>query len=100
MTEVRTTLLFADIAGCTALTDAHGDEHAARLVGDFCAAVDAELPAVEGRRVKTIGDAVMLTVGDPAGAVVLALRIANELMREHGAPAVRVGLHHGTAVER
>ena len=100
LTSVRTTFLFADIAGFTALTEAHGDEHAAGLVGDFCRAVDAELPAVGGRRVKTIGDALMLTVDDPAAAIVLALRITHELMREHGAPAVRVGLHHGGAVER
>jgi adenylate cyclase len=100
VTSVRTTFLFADIAGFTALTEAHGDEHAAGLVADFCDAVDSELPAVNGTRVKTIGDAVMLTVDDPAGAIVLALRITHELMREHGTPAVRVGLHHGDAVER
>ncbi len=37
---------FADIAGFTALTEAHGDEEAATLVADFCAAVKAELPAI------------------------------------------------------
>jgi adenylate cyclase len=32
--------------------------------------------------------------------VLLGLRITHELMLGHGAPAVRVGLHHGPAVER
>jgi adenylate cyclase len=94
------TFLFADIAGFTALTEAHGDEQAADLVGDFCEAVKAELPAYDGTHVKTIGDAILLRIPDPGRAVLLGLRISHELMRGHGAPAVRVGLHHGPAVER
>jgi class 3 adenylate cyclase len=95
-----TTFMFADIAGFTALTEAHGDEEAAALVADFEAAVRAELSASGGKQVKTIGDALMLTVPDPGAAIVLGLRITHELMLGHGAPAVRVGLHHGPAVER
>ena len=91
------TFLFADIAGFTALTEAHGDEQAATLVADFCAAVKAELPEFGGAHVKSIGDALMLRIPDPADAVLLGLRIAHGLMRDHGAPAVRVGLHHGPA---
>jgi adenylate cyclase len=94
------TFLFADIAGFTALTEAHGDEQAAQLVADFCAAVNAELDAFGGTQVKSIGDALMVRVRDPADAVRLGLRIVHELMPGHGAPAVRVGLHHGPYVER
>ena len=42
----------------------------------------------------------MLAIPDPAEAILLGLRITHELMRGHGAPAVRVGLHHGPAIER
>jgi adenylate cyclase len=98
--DVTSTFLFADIAGFTALTEAHGDQDAAELVASFCAAIRAELPASGGTQVKTIGDAVMLSVPDPAEAIRLGLRITHELMRGHGTPAVRVGLHHGRAVER
>jgi adenylate cyclase len=42
----------------------------------------------------------MLRIPAPDDAVLLGLRIAHDLMTEHGAPAVRVGLHHGPAVER
>ena len=98
--SVTTTFLFADIAGFTALTETHGDEEAATLVADFCESVRAELPAAGGTQVKTIGDAVMLTVPEPADAILLGLRITHELTGGHGAPAVRVGLHHGPAVER
>jgi adenylate cyclase len=94
------TFLFADIAGFTALTEAHGDDEAAALVAGFCAAVSAELPALGGTQVKSIGDALMLRVPEPAEAVRLGLRIVHDLMLGHGAPAVRVGLHHGSYVER
>ena len=90
------TFLFADIAGFTALTEAHGDEEAATLVADFCTKVKAELPRFGATHVKSIGDALMLRVREPADAVVLGLRIAHEVMPGHGAPAVRVGLHHGS----
>ena len=97
---VEATFVFADIAGFTALTEAHGDHDAAALVAEFCRSVRAELPATGGSEVKTIGDAVMLSIPDPAEAILLGLRVAHELMRGHGAPAVRVGLHHGPAIER
>jgi adenylate cyclase len=94
------TFIFADIAGFTALTEAHGDHQAAEVVAEFCGAVRAELPASGGSQVKSIGDALMLRIPDPAAAIRLGLRIANGIMRDHGAPAVRVGLHHGPALER
>jgi adenylate cyclase len=94
------TFLFADIAGFTALTEAHGDEEAADLVASFGEAVRAELPAFGGEHVKTIGDAILVRIPDPAQAIRRGLRITHELMRGHGAPAVRVGLHHGPAAER
>jgi adenylate cyclase len=94
------TFVFADIAGFTALTEAHGDEQAARLVADFCDAVAAELPAFGGTQIKTIGDALMLRIADPQHAVLLGLRIAHDVLTGHGAPSVRVGMHHGPAIER
>jgi adenylate cyclase len=93
------TFLFADIAGFTALTEAHGDEEAATLVADFCDAIRSELPAGSSH-VKTIGDAVMLRIPDPGEAILLGLKITHELMPGHGYPAVRVGLNHGSAIER
>lgn len=99
MSKAAATFAFADIAGFTALTEAHGDEAAFALVSDFTNAVRAELDPVQGEHVKTIGDALMLRIPDPGDGIVLGLRIANDLMLEHGAPAVRVGLHHGQALE-
>ena len=99
MSNPAATFAFADIAGFTALTEVHGDEAAFALVTEFTKAVKAELDSVQGKHVKTIGDALMLRIPDPGDAIVLGLRIANDLMIDHEAPAVRVGLHHGSAVE-
>jgi adenylate cyclase len=97
--RVTSTFVFADIAGFTALTEAHGDEEAADLIAHFAQAVKSELPA-SGVHVKTIGDALMLRIDDPAEAVRFAMRVTHDVMPEHGAPAVRVGMHHGSAVAR
>jgi adenylate cyclase len=94
------TFLFADIAGFTALTEAHGDEQAVQLAEEFANAVRAELPRVHGEYVKAIGDALMLRVPDPADAVHLALWITHNAMSGHHAPSVRVGGNHGSAIER
>jgi adenylate cyclase len=94
------TFLFADIAGYTALTEAHGDEEAADLARDFYRAVATLVAADDGEVVKTIGDAVMVRYPTPAAAVRLGLRIADDVMAGHGFPTVRVGLHHGPALER
>jgi class 3 adenylate cyclase/YHS domain-containing protein len=93
------TFVFADIAGFTALTEAHGDEEAVALIDGFIELVRKELPAVRGEHVKTIGDALMLRIPDPGDAIRLGLHISRQNL-SHGAPSIRVGLHHGPAVER
>lgn len=94
------TFLFADLAGFTALTEAHGDEEAAALVEGFCAAVGGLLPEYRAEQVKAIGDAVMLRADEAAPAVELGLRIVHEVGAGHGALSVRVGMHSGPALER
>src|SRR5918993_5650665 len=94
------TFLFADLSGFTALTEAHGDEQAADLVGGFCAAVRQVLAAHEAQEVKAIGDALMLRAGDAAAAIRLGLHIVHDVGAQHGFPLVRVGMHTGPAVGR
>jgi adenylate cyclase len=50
--------------------------------------------------IKTFGDAVMVRFPCPADAIRAGVGIAAGLGSAHGAPAVRVGMHHGSAVER
>lgn len=94
------TFLFADLAGFTALTEAHGDEQAADLADEFSRAAGEVLPEYGAEQIKAIGDALMLRVAEPVLAVRLGLALTGELMAEHGYPAIRVGMHSGEAVER
>lgn len=94
------TFLFADLAGFTALTEAHGDEHAADLAGDFCEWVAALAPRFSGERIKNIGDAVMLRCEDPGAAIALGLEIVEGFAARPQSPTVRVGIHSGPAVQR
>jgi len=94
------TFLFADLSGFTALTEAHGDEQAADLVGGFCGAVRQLLAEYQAQEVKTIGDALMLRTSDAAAAIRLGLCIVHDVGARHGFPLVRVGMHTGPAVER
>ena len=94
------TFAFADLAGFTALTEAHGDEQAADLAGEFSRTAAELLTRHGAEQIKTIGDALMLRIAEPAEAVTLGLALTSELMAEHGYPAIRVGMHTGPAVER
>ena len=91
------TFVFADIAGFTALTEAHGDEQAVALVEAFTDLVCRELPRVDGEHVKTIGDALMLRIPAPGDAIRLGIDISQG---SHGSAPIRVGMHHGPAIER
>jgi len=98
--EQAHTFLFADLAGFTALTEAHGDEEAADLAAEFFDCVRDLLPEYGGEEVKTIGDAVMLRCERPDAAVELGLRIVDEVRKRDHFPVVRVGMHTGPATER
>jgi adenylate cyclase len=94
------TFLFADLAGFTALTEAHGDDEAADLVEEFVGAVRELLPEYEAEEVKTIGDAVMIRSARAEDGVQLGVRIAEEIGRRDRFPSIRVGMHTGPATER
>jgi adenylate cyclase len=93
------TFVFADLAGFTALTEAHGDSSATAIAGDFALGVRKILEEFDAEEVKTIGDEVMIRAGDPATAVRLGMRIVDDLAF-HGSPPVRVGMHSGPAIQR
>lgn len=95
----RHTFVFADLAGFTALTEAHGDDRAADLALEFCAAINRLLPS-DAEDLKMLGDACLLRIGSAEDAVALGLAVTSELSTRHGFPDVRIGMHTGTAVRR
>src|SRR5262245_59562166 len=93
------TVCFADLAGYTALTDAHGDVSAADIAQRFFD-LAAGLLTGDARLIKTIGDAVMICTPDPRQGLQIGLDLLHAVEREPQFPGVRVGVHHGPVVER
>lgn len=94
------TFVIADLAGFTALTEAHGDDEAADRAQAFARGFADLLPGHGARTVKTMGDAVLIHVAEAARALCLAACAVGALGAHHGALGVRVGVHTGPAVER
>lgn len=99
-TPASQTFLFADLAGFTTLTEQLGDERAADMAVAFCESVCELNAGHRAEDVKSLGDACMIRTPDPALAVRLGLHIVNDIGAHHGFPTVRVGMHHGPAVQR
>jgi len=98
-TQVEATFGFIDMAGFTALTEAHGDEDAAQLATRFAELTRRSLRRGD-RLVKTIGDAVLVTSPNADQGLALAERVFEGAARDPSFPLLRAGLHHGEAVSR
>lgn len=92
-------VMFADLAGFTALTNAHGDEHGYDIARRFFDLV-GRARADRATLVKTIGDAVMLADDDACELVDIALTLQGLLEVERMFPSVRMGLDHGPLLLR
>lgn len=68
MDERNAAVSFADLAGFTALTEAHGDVIAADIAERFVAVAESVMDTGD-RLVKAIGDAVLLTSVDAAAGI-------------------------------
>ena len=96
---VQRTFCFVDLAGFSALTEAHGDLDAVGLLDRFLGLVRQSL-SDHDEFVKTIGDAVMVASVGPEVAVTLLAAIWGRSGDEGEFPLLRAGVHHGPAVSR
>ena len=92
-------IAFLDISGFTTLTEEHGDEAAAALVGALEDLVEAVARRRGGKIVKRLGDGVMLHFVDPTQAVAAARELVGGAA-ETGLPPARVGIDAGRVVFR
>lgn len=95
----RWTFAMVDLAGFTALTEAHGDEQAADLAVKFAELAKTCLRPTD-RLIKPIGDAVLLASPEPRTGLELVNRLLQATSQLEGFPLARAGLHHGPAAER
>lgn len=97
--RIEATFGFVDLAGFTALAETHGDEDAADVASRF-AELTRTVLGPRDRLVKTIGDAVLVTSPDPASGITFVEELMTLATVEPDFPTLRVGLHHGEAIER
>jgi adenylate cyclase len=93
------TFLFADLAGFTALTEAHGDLDAADVAGRLYE-LSRECLAGDAHIVKTMGDGVLVAAPTVRDGLLTALRLSAAANGEPLFPLLRAGLHAGEAVAR
>lgn len=89
-------LLFSDLRGSTALYERVGDGAAYNLVREHFALLASIVRDHNGAVVKTIGDAVMASFGDPADAVRAALAMQQAIVAHE--LVLKLGIHVGPSV--
>ena len=90
-------MCFLDLVGYTRLTEEHGDQAAAALAETLAVLVERSSREHGGVPVKWLGDGVMVQFRDPAGAVLAALRLVEQLPAA-GLPPAHVGVAAGPVV--
>jgi adenylate cyclase len=88
---------FLDLVGYTRLTEERGDAAAAALAESLAVLVGRSSREHGGVPVKWLGDGVMSYFREPAGAVLAALELVDQLP-EAGLPPAHVGVAAGTVV--
>jgi adenylate cyclase len=88
---------FLDLVGYTHLTEQRGDAAAAALAESLAVLVNRSAREHGGVPVKWLGDGVMVHYREPAGAVLSALGLAEQLP-EAGLPPAHVGVAAGPVV--
>ena len=97
-------VLFADVAGSTALYEVLGDKRAFALIEQCLDTMSQCTAELHGRVVKTIGDAVMAVFDDAdaaaAAATEMQLRVAKLGPATGAKLGLRIGFHHGPVVDQ
>jgi class 3 adenylate cyclase/YHS domain-containing protein len=98
--QLQIAVVFVDLSGFTALTEAMGDVKTAEVLDRFSALVRQAVGTLCGQVVKQIGDAFLIVFHEPREAVACALDIEARAHAEPAFPAVRAGIHYGPALYR
>jgi class 3 adenylate cyclase len=92
-------LIIADLAGYTALTEAHGGAEAARTVGRYLE-LAAQTLGAGCRLVERVGDQVLIVADEIEGAARTAMALRDAIEQEPRFPSVRVGIDAGETLEQ
>lgn len=96
--QLERTIAFVDLAGFTALTDAHGDLQAADTQQRFLQLLAGELgDTVEC--VKHLGDGALLAAAEPVSLLRCLAALAGRWSADPHAPLLRAGAHLGPVLQ-
>lgn len=95
--ERQVTILMADLAGYTALTEAHGSAEAAHVVARYLELAEGAT-APGARLMERIGDGLVFVAERPTPAVDTALRLRALVACTPRFPRLRAGVHTGPVV--
>ena len=97
------TILFADVSGSTRLFETKGDVEARRLIASVLDALSIVCAQHDGCVIKTIGDEIMCSLPSALDGLLAACDMQRKMVRDinfvRDNLAVRIGLHHGVALE-
>lgn len=97
--EIEVTFLISDLSGYTALTEAHGDLHAAKVIRRYVELSDSILTE-STRRVERVGDELLIVADVAADAVRTAILLRESIEHEPWFPTIRCGIHRGTVIKQ
>lgn len=99
----KAAIMFVDVEGSTKLYEQNGDQKAQQIIERCLNIVSETIKEAGGTIIKYIGDEVMCRFDNEDAAVEAACNI-QELLEQCSAsealPSVRIGLHHGMAIEK
>jgi len=100
--ETDRTILFADVANSTGITEAIGDIEARKHIGEILADLASITQTLNGTVVKTIGDEIMSAFESPLDAIAAAVDMQRAVSARPpigGIPSgIKVGLHGGAVL--
>lgn len=98
----RLAVLFADICDSTALYDSLGDDAARRLIARCIAMMTNQIPAHQGRLIKTMGDEIMCIFPSSSAALhaacAMQTALDNDGVNNDQPMRVRIGFHYGDVI--
>ena len=96
--ETTIAIMMADLSGFTAMTEIHGSEMAAKMIGKYVDLVRSSLRG-ESFMIERVGDQVMVISPDPDDLAATALALFESSVREKHFLAIHAGLHYGNALQ-
>lgn len=97
--EIETAILIADLAGYTALTEAHGNRSAAEIVTRYLQIVRESLQS-DATLVERVGDEVLIMAPEAVSVILTAIRIREAIEQEPYFPTLHAGIHAGNLLEK